>query len=171
MGTAAEVLVGADGGVSYAEAGTPIPTTPQGALNGAFVDLGFISDDGLTETIGSSSNKIKNWKGDTVREVQTEHNLEYEFTMLQTNADTALAYYGSDPSDGIEGIQGLRGRWVFDVFDGEDILRIVVPDGQVTDRPSPVAYKNSDAAAYRVKVTAYPDDDNKKAFHYSFDGS
>lgn len=164
-GTAANVLVGADGGVSGAPLETDLPTTAEDVLDVAFADLGFISDDGLTEAIGRSTSKIKNWKGDTVREVMTEHTLTYTFTMIETNDDTEAAFYGGDPADGISATQGLRQSWVFDVFDGDITIRVVVPDGQVTDTGD-VNYKNDQAIAYKVTVTAYPDTGGKKAYHY-----
>lgn len=165
MGDAAEVLIGADGGVSFAPAATAIPSTVDEVLNVAFADLGFVSDAGTVEAIGTSSNKIKNWKGDTVREVQTEHTLTYKFVLIQTNADTEDVFYGGDPSAGIEGIQGTRGAWVIDVFDGDEQIRIAIPDGQVTARGD-VSYKNDSAIAYEITITCYPDDTAKKAYKY-----
>lgn len=165
MGTAANVLVGTNGGAAYAVDGTTLPTTATEALNVAFADLGYISDDGLAEKIGRSTNPIKNWKGDTVRTVQTEHNVSYTFTMIETTDDTEAAYYGSDPSAGISAVQGQRGEWVFDVFDGDVSIRIVVPDGQVTETGD-VAYKNDQAIAYQVTVECYPDGSGNKAYKY-----
>jgi hypothetical protein len=170
MGDAANVLVGADGGVNFAPSGTTIPTTVEGALDGAFTDLGFVSDDGLTEAIGTSTNQIKNWKGDTVREVQTEHTVTYKFVLIETNDDSEEVFYGDDPANGIEAVQGTRGRWVFDIFDGDIPIRVVVPDGQVTERGD-VVYKNDQAIAYDITVTAYPDATNKKAYRYRGTGS
>lgn len=170
MGDAANVLVGADGAVFGAPLGTTLPTDVDDALDVAFADLGFISDAGLVEGISTSTNKIKNWKGDTVRQVQTEHTLTYKFTMIETNEDTDDVYYGSAPSDGIKGEQGTRQSWVFDVFDGDETIRILVPDGQVTERGD-VNYRNDQAIAYDVTVTAYPDDSNNKAYHFRTGGS
>lgn len=169
MGTAANVLVGVNGGVAFAPTGSTLPETATDVLDAAFNDLGFISDDGLVEKLGTSTNPIKNWKGDTVRRVQTEHALSYKFTMIESTDDTEEAYYGTDPSLGISAVQGQRGCWVADVFDGDISIRIVIPDGQVTERGD-VTYKNDEAIAYDITVECYPDEDGNKAYRLKDDG-
>lgn len=169
MGDATKVLVGADGAVMFADAGATLPTGIDDVPDVAFTDLGFVSDAGLKESIGQSTQKIKNWKGDTVREVQTEHTLTYSFTLIETNDDAESAYYGTDPADGVTALQGTRGSWVFDIFDtgseGDTMIRVVVPDGQVTARGD-VLYKNDSAVEYELTITAYPDSDDNKAYRY-----
>lgn len=170
MGNASDVLIGADGAVSRAPLGTVLPTTVSGTPNAAFNDLGFVSDAGVTEHNGTSTTNIKNWKGDIVRTVQTEHDLTYKLVLIETTENTEETYYNGDPSDGIEGVAGIRESWIIDVFDGNDQVRIVIPDGQVTDRGD-VIYKNDQAIAYEVTITCYPDDDSKKAYKYRTAGS
>lgn len=176
MGDADNVRVGADGAVAFAPAGSTLPTAWDDTLDGAFADLGFVSDDGCTETIGASTTDIKNWKGDAVRTVQTEHKLDYKLKLIETTDDTEDIFYGSDPAAGIEGVPGKRGCWVIDVFDGDPDadgvqIRVVIPDGQVTERGD-VVYKNDQAIGYEITITCYPDDTAKKAYKYkSTDGS
>lgn len=165
MGDALNVRVGADGGVSGAPLATAVPTAVEDELDVAFDDYGYISDDGMTETIGRTTSDIKNWKGDVVRVVQTEHRVTYQLTFIETTDLTEEAFYGSDPSEGIKAVAGLRQAWVFDVFDGDDTIRVVVPDGQVKDTGD-VTYKNDQAVAYQVTIEAYPDGDGNKAFKY-----
>jgi len=47
---------------------------------------------------------------------------------------------------------------VIDVIDGDDALRIVVPESQVTTRGT-VTYANGSAVGYPVTVTGYPSED------------
>jgi hypothetical protein len=49
--------------------------------------------------------------------------------------------------------------------DGSDLIRIVVPDGQVVERGD-VVYKNDTPIGYQVTVTAYPDASGVKAYIY-----
>jgi hypothetical protein len=49
--------------------------------------------------------------------------------------------------------------------DGDVDIRIVIPDGQVTERGD-VTYANGEAIGYDVTVTAYPDDSGVKAYIY-----
>lgn len=170
MGTAANVLIGANGRILDAPSGTTLVTDATTGLDAAFIDVGYISDDGLTEHLGTTTNKIKNWEGSTVREVQTEHELTYKFVMIETNDESQRIYYGSDPADGIEAVQGVRGSWALEVFDGDVVIRVIVPDGQVTARGD-VLYRNDQATAREVTISCYPDDTNKKAYVYRDDGS
>lgn len=165
MGDALNVLVGANGGVSGAPLGTTTPVAVDSELDVAFDDYGFISDDGMTETIGRTTSEIKNWAGDTVRRVQTAHSVQYKLTFIETTDLTEEAFYGSDPSEGIKAVQGLRQAWIMDVFDGDNTVRVVVPDGQVVDTGD-ITYKNDSAIAYSVTIEAYPDADGIKAYKF-----
>lgn len=158
MGDAANVRVGADGQAYYAPTGTDLPTEWDDTLNGAFIDLGYCTEDGLTEKHTVSTQKIKNWKGATVREQVTEESYTFDIGFLEDNDDVLTVFYGGAPKDGVAGGQGTRGSWVFDVVDGDEVLRFVVPDGQVTAW-SDVPHKNSEAVKYGVTITAYPDED------------
>lgn len=170
MGTAANVRVGVTGAVYSAPTGTPLPTDAEATLNVAFHDLGYISDDGVVEGISTDSTKIKAWGGDTVREVQTSHDVTYKFTMLETTDETQQIYYGSASGGVVEvtSAQGERGEWVVQVIDGDQLIRIVIPDGQVTDRGD-VTYHTDDATGYEVTITAYPDESGVKAYKYIVD--
>ena len=85
MATAENVRVGVTGAVYFAPAGTAVPTSVSGVLNAAFVDVGYIGEDGVSESISADTNDIKAWQnGDVVRRVQTSHDYTVSFTMLRT---------------------------------------------------------------------------------------
>lgn len=169
MGTAANVLVGADGAVWFAPAGTSLPTSGSDSLDGAFVDLGYLSIDGVTEGHAQNSKNIQNWAGLTVRTLLTEQTDTLKGTFLETNPDVLETYHGEQTDAGtvveVKKQTGRRGCWVVDVLDGDNVLRIVVPDGQVTATDD-VAYKNDDAIQYPVTITCYPDDSDNTAYKY-----
>lgn len=169
MAVAENVRVGVTGTVNMGTSGATLPTTTVAALTN-FTDVGYISEDGVTQAINADVNDIKAWQnGDTVRKVQTSHDLTYHFVMLETNTETLEAYYGPDNLAGgvveITGDQLPRLPWVLDVIDGDEVVRIVIPDGQITERGD-VAFKNDDATGYEVTLTAYPDDNGVKAYQY-----
>lgn len=178
--SSANVKVGTTGKISVAPFGTALPTGSQASLNAAFKEFGYISDAGLVQPMATTTNKIKAWQnGDTVREVQTEHDLTYVFAALETNPTVLAAYYGNYAAGTIEinGIQPGPNSWVFDVIDGVDILRVVVPYAQITDRGQ-VSYVNGDAVSYPITLTAYPDPGYAgalaapaKAYEYRYDVS
>jgi len=172
---AANALVGVTGAAYSAPAGTTLPTDNTTALAAAFVDLGYISDAGVIEKQATSTTQIKAWQnGDTVREVQTDHTLTYQFAMIETKVDSLKAFYGDDKvttgtgsnwTAEISGEQGNRGEWVFEVIDGTHTIRIVVPDGQVTAKGD-VVYKSDTVLTYDVTITCYPDASGNKAYIY-----
>jgi hypothetical protein len=77
------------GAVYVAPSGTALPTDATTALPVAHEDVGFIHEDGVTETQDTDTNDIIAWQnGATVRKVQTSHDLMYAFTMLETSEVT-----------------------------------------------------------------------------------
>ena len=167
------VRVGVTGAVFFAPTGTTLPTTLAGALDAGFLDVGYISEDGITTSVSMDTNEIRAWQnGDVVRRVQTAHDYTLAFTMLETNERSLEVFYGNydDTTDAVEvtGTQGYRGEWVINVDDGTDDLRIVIPDGQVTEKGD-VQYVNGDAVMYPLTITAYPDSSGVKAYIYFTD--
>lgn len=94
---AANVVAGvplATGGVLIGALTAAEPSTAVSALTG-FSAAGYIGEDGVTEANERSTDRIRAWGGDTVKVVQTEHNVTYQFTFLETlNADVLKAVYG-----------------------------------------------------------------------------
>lgn len=166
--TAANVRVGVTGGVYFAPIATALPTDSDTALAGGYIDVGYISDDGVTQSIGTDITDVTAWQnGDVVRKVQTSHDLTYAFTMIETSEASMEAYYGNYTTGTVE-ITGdvlARQRMVLEVLDGDDHIRVVLPDAQVTERGD-VVYQNGEAVGYPVTVTAYPDSSGVKAYKY-----
>lgn len=165
------VVVAVTGGVSYAPIGTALPTNATAPLNGAFGEVGYVSEDGITQSIGTDTSDIRAWQnGDIVRRVQTSHEVTYALTMIESSPLVLEAYYGNYAAGTVEirGDQPGHKEWVINVLDGGAKIRIVIPDGQVTERGD-VQYVNSDAVSYPVTITAYPDANGVKAYLY-FDG-
>ena len=171
--TAENVRVGVTGAVYVAPAGTTLPTDATTALPVAHEDVGYIHEDGVTETQDTDTNDIMAWQnGATVRKVQTSHDLMYAFTMLETSEVTLREYYGNftdggvgDDSVVIDGAELPNRVWVLSVLDGDHVLRVVIPDGQVTERGD-ITYANGEAVGREVTITCYPDVSGNKAYIY-----
>jgi len=169
MTTAADVRVAVTGGVYTAPAGTAVPTTVSGALNGAFEELGYLSEEGVTQTIDESTTRIKAWQnGDTVRVVQDSHAVTYAMTFLETSEAVLEAYYGNYDAGVVEirGDSRTRQPWVLNIVDGDHLMRVVIPDGEITDRGD-VQYVNGNAVMYPVTIECYPDGTGAKAYVYT----
>lgn len=170
--TAQNVRVAVTGGVYFVEGGSSsLPTDATAALDPSITaqELGYLSEDGIVQSIGSDTTDIKAWQGgDTIRTVQTSHTLTYQLTLLETSDKTLNVYYG-DPVE-VKAVAGVRGSWVVHIVDGGTKVRIVLPDAQVTDRGD-VSFVNGDPISYPVTVTAYPDTSGVKAYVYQDAGA
>ena len=161
---AANVAVAVTGSVNYAVIATAIPNDAYEALNAAFKDVGYISEEGVTESHGTETNDIVAWQnGAVVRRVRTSHVLTYQFTMIETNPNSMALFYDSYSAAGgttgtatVTGVEHDEQRFVIDVVDGSDNIRIVIPNGQVTELGD-VSYVNGDAIGRPITITAYPE--------------
>jgi len=172
--SADNVRVGVTGGIFVAPTGTALPVTADNILNIAFDDLGYVGEDGITEAQEADVTDIVAWQnGDVVRKVQTSHDLMYSLTLIETKTEVLEQFYG--PLNGavveVTGDQLGRQSWVIDVVDGDHEIRVVIPDGQVTERGE-VTYATGEAIGYPITITAYPDNAGVKAYIYrDSDGS
>lgn len=158
----ANVRVAVSGTVSVAPTGTTAPADGDAALAVGFVDLGYVSEDGVTETRDRSTNTIRGWQNaDILREVVTEASLTYGFTLVETNAATVSLFYGNtvDATDGsipiVPALTGGRKSFVLDVVDGDEFIRAYVPEGEITEVGEQV-YQSGEPIGYEVTITAYP---------------
>lgn len=159
------VLVALTGAVYVAPVGTALPTTAVAAWNAAFVDLGYLSEDGITEAHDDETADIKAWQnGDVVRSMITGSSATYSFTLIETTAAGLGLYYkgstitgtGDGPATvAVKTPVAQRHAFGFDVIDGLNIVRWTIAEGEVSERGD-ITYKNDEAVAYELTVTAYP---------------
>lgn len=165
----ANVNIAITGAVYASAAGTTVtaPTTATSVLDTDLDDLGYISEDGITESYNDSTSEIKAWQGGAVvREVISGSKATFEFEMIENKREAAELYHKGSvvETDGATGWKmdimtpaADRRVFVFDVIDGTDHIRIYVPNGEVTTRGD-IVYKSDDKIGYHVTVTAYPTD-------------
>lgn len=173
---AANVVTGkpvATGGILAAPLGSTLPDDNTTALDAAFKQLGYISEDGVTKNESRDVAEIKEWGGKTVKKSQTGFEVTLQFQFLEyMNGDAAKAIYGDSavtiipatPTSGeiirvdVKGEPAPHKAWVADMIDGAAKLRVVIPDGQVTEMGE-TSFVAGDGAMRDVTVTAYPDED------------
>lgn len=155
------VRVAVTGAVYVAPTGTTGPTTSSSALDVGFVDLGYVSADGITENIDRTTNQIRAWQnGSLVREVTSEGTYSVDMTFIETNEAVLELYYGTADSSGQFNIDpsstGGRQSFVIDVVDGSSVERIYIPAGEITSVGTRTL-ASGEAVGYQVTITAYAD--------------
>lgn len=133
------------------------------------VDLGWISDEGITENREGDVAKFTPWQTNSpVRAETTSEEISWEFTMWTTSYDTVSAYFKVKAEDMeydeesgvtsfVDGDKKPRdlGVWGFDVIDGVYARRVLAPQAEITARGSQV-YKKDELIGMPVTLTAFP---------------
>lgn len=163
---ATKVAVAVTGSVYRAPLATAAPTTQATSLNVAFLELGYIGEGGVTQSLPASgdSTPIKVWQnGATVRILRSAPDdvPTFTFVALETNKTVVESWAGATvtqtATEGSLTINTTATRthysWVFDVVDGSELERIYIPDGVVTEIGDRV-YANQEPIGYALTVSA-----------------
>ena len=172
--TAGKPKVG--GAVFRSPSGTTAPTDAVTALEATFKDLGYCSEDGVTNANSPSMETIKAWGNDTVLVVQEEKEDTFQFTLIEfLNPETKKAVYGSDNVTGdlntgltvkANASEPEEGVWVIDmVMNGDVATRFVIPHGKVSE-VGDITFVDNDVVGYEVTVTATPDSGGQTHYEY-----
>ena len=154
------------GAVYRAPLGTTLPTSASAELDEAFVSLGYISEDGLTNENSIETEEVKAWGGDTVLNSQTGKTDTFGATFIEAlNVEVLKMVYGDENVSGTLAT-GITVRanskeaggscYVVDQIMREGALkRIVIANGKLSDLGE-ISYNDSDAVGYDVTLTALP---------------
>ena len=156
----------ATGAVFVAPAGTELPTDATTPLAEAFKNLGYISEDGLVESIETDTTDITAWGGDTVLSGQSSFSATYTVNLLETSVEVMKLIYGdgnvTDKSGALSAVKVTadeldRHVVVFELaLTGGRVERIVLPAAQIVDRSGEVNYTDGEAIIYPAAFKAYP---------------
>lgn len=175
------------GAIYVAPIGTTLPTDASTALPAAFVNLGYISEDGVTLTTAEETDTIKAWGKDTVMVSQTDYTETVTYNLLETVRESALQVTRGNENVVIGADGAIKSGTTGDplphiVCVVETIQnngsanpryhRIVYGDCQISDRSGDQTYNNSDPVTYPVTITAFKFDSQaltgKKVYHDDF---
>lgn len=162
------VRVAVTGAVYSGPVGTTAPTSAVSVVTPR-VDLGYVSEDGVTQTTPGAGDveRIRAWQnGAVVRVIRTatEDNPTYSFTLIETKPDVVEFALGvtvtAGADDGTYEIDTEAAREyvdiVLDVIDGAKIERSHLPKAIVTEVGDKV-YSNGELIGYNVTVEAERD--------------
>lgn len=165
--------ISATGGVQFGDMETALPTDVSSTLSG-FTPAGYIGEDGLTENIARSTEKVKAWGGSTVKVLQTDFEVTYTFALIEAtgSASLELAFGADNVTSGVgdtsvevnqETLPHMR--MVFDIKDGDKRIRVVLPDAQVTE-VGEVTYSHNAVVSRELTVEAFPDESGNNVYMY-----
>ena len=164
------------GAISVAPIGTTLPTSADASLNSAFKNLGYVSEDGLTNENSPESDTVKAWGGDTVLTMQTEKTDNFTFTLIEVlSVDVLKFVYGDDHVTGTlaTGISvEATSEEAKDCIICVDMImrngalkRIVMPIAKISEIGE-ITYSDDEAAGYEITVSASPDSDGVTHYEY-----
>lgn len=143
MADESEVVVGANGTVYVAPVGTTAPTDSDTALNGAFVDLGYTSEEGINFTDSKEVESIAVWQSFyAARRIVASRDMMVSFALRQWNEDTLTLALGGSVADNGGGEYEFtppspeeidERAMVIEWTDGTKDYRLYVPRGMVTE--------------------------------------
>ena len=168
------------GAIYIADVGSTLPTDATSALAEAFTELGYVSDDGLSNSHSGTVNKIHAWGGDVVLVTQEDMEDQFDLTLIEAAKPEVLkAVLGDDNVTGTmtgSGASGVTAKfnakepvaksWVFElIYSNNVVKRIVIPKGIVSE-VGEVTYTDSDAVGYPITIDALADSSGNTHYEY-----
>lgn len=172
--TAAKPKVG--GAIYAAPVGTTLPTDATTALDAAFKELGYVSEDGVTNSNSPESDVVKAWGGDTVITLLTSKDDTFAFTLIEAlNLDVLKLVYGETNVTGslaagitiVANSKDLEDHAIVIemVLKGGVLKRVVIPQAKVSEIGD-IVYSDSDAVGYETTLRCYNDAAGNTHYEY-----
>ena len=164
------------GSIYRAPIGTALPTDAVTPLGSAYTNMGYVSEDGVTNSNSPESDELKAWGGDTVLTYQTAKPDTFKYKLIEALNPEVLKYvYGDDNVSGtlLTGVTITANSKdqeenviVIDMILRNNVLkRMVIPRGKVSE-VSDVVYKDGEAVGYETTLVATPDNTGNTHYEY-----
>lgn len=172
--TAGKPKVG--GAVFRAPEGTALPTSATAEIGSGFIDLGTISEDGVSNDGTRETEEIKDWGGNVVLEPQTSKVDKFKMKFMDhKDVDVLKTVYGESNVSGtletgiavkVNAEELERHAWIIDMVLSEgDLKRICIPSGKVTEIGE-ITYKGTEAVLFDSTISCKPDKDGQTHYEY-----
>lgn len=176
MGNTSNVLIGSPDRTSgYCLSGPTTATLPAStsAPTSGLQDNGYVTEGGLTISTSRSTEVIKDWNLEPVRELLTDHEAKLKFAFLEVSVRTLKEFFGQDNVDdsGEEIIIRVNASaiapraWVFNLKDADTKMRVVAPNASIATQSDIVLVK-SDAIKLELELTLLVDAAGEKLYIY-----
>lgn len=174
------------GYANRAPLGTTLPTTAAASPVAGFISQGYVSSEGLVRAITKAYETIRDWAGAEVKRPRTEIGVSVDLTLIEAaNGEVLKTVYGGDAvtitaatsSSGTLTTIAYKGAdvdpsaWVFDLKDGNQIRRIVLPHAVITTEDFTQTFVPNEVIAYPLTLTLYPDASGVYFYEYLDDGT
>lgn len=162
------------GGIFWAPKGSSRPTDYATPLDSAYISLGYVGPDGVTESTNRSTEEIRVWGGVKVRTVQTEFGVNLTFALYESRRADALRFiFGEQNVVEAGGAITVKrnekslphGQIVVEMLDMELSRRLDVGNAQVVE-VGDITYVDGEAIAYEVTVSCDPDENGDSLVEY-----
>lgn len=167
----------ATGGVWIAPSGSTLPTDGTTALDAAFVNMGYISDEGYVSNVETDTEEVTAWGGDTVLTAQSSFRETHTVNFIETNANTLKTIYGEDnvtvdDQTGAITVNSTSAELpecvvvIELLLTGSRVKRVVIPKAKIADRSAEISYSDTEAIAYPAVFSAAPDTNGNYHIEY-----
>ena len=157
-----------------------LPTDAKAPIPSEFESLGYIHEDGITNSVESDAEDYKDWGGTVVKSLPTGYTESFQVGFLESRESVLKVVYGSEnvKSDGQGGITVKHNgsfseerAYVFESLITPTLIkRTVIPRGVVSEKDD-VSENASDLLAYTPTIKALPDEDGNTSYAYYYDSA
>lgn len=164
------------GAVFVAPIGTTLPVNATATLDAAYAALGYVSEDGVTNSNSPDSDTLKAWGGDVVLTFLNSKEDTFTLTFIEAlNVDVLKLVYGDNNVTGdlTNGISITANSSeveekivVIDmILRGGVLKRIVIPDAKLSELGD-IVYADEEAIGYETTLQCMPDSSGNTHYEY-----
>lgn len=164
------------GAIHIAPIGTKLPTDAKTPLTEQFINLGYISDDGVKNKNTPESDKTKAWGGDVILNIMKGKEDTFGFNLVEAkNLEVLKLVYGnSNVSGDFESKVTVLANSkplepvviVIDmILTGKILKRFVIPHAEITEIGE-IKYNDKDPVGYDISVLCIPDTTGISHYEY-----